>query len=115
MVEIKNICFGYNKYPEKENKMNKKLKDLAIFAIIMAGFFYGLSVINYHAELLNEVEHVTGKYSDMYYDKPNLITYGEKAYQKDMDEYRQKLIQEKLQKKNDSLFKNGEYKVPKGL
>ena len=95
--------------------MNKKLKDLAIFAIIMAGFFYGLSVINYHAELLNEVERVTGKYSDMYYDKPNLITYGEKAYQRDMDEYRQKLIQVKLQKKNNSLFKNGEYKVPKGL
>ena len=95
--------------------MSKKIKDLAIFAIIMAGFFYGLSIINYHAELLNEVERVTGKYSDMYYDKPNLITYGEKAYQRDMDEYRQKLIQEKLQKKNDSLFKNGEYKVPKGL
>ena len=95
--------------------MSKKLKDLAIFAIIMAGFFYGISVINYHASLLEEVEHVTGKYSDMYYDKPNLITYDEEAYQKDMEEYRQKLLQEKLQKKNDSLFKNGEYKVPKGL
>ena len=81
----------------------------------MAGVFQGVSVINYHAELLNKVERVTGKYSDMYYDKPNLITYGEKAYQKDMDEYRQKLIQEKLQKKNNSLFKNGEYKVPKGF
>lgn len=91
--------------------MSKKLKDLAIFAIIMAGFFYGLSVINYHAELLNEVERVTGKYSDMYYDKPNLITYGEKAYKKDMEEHKQKL----LQQKNDSLFKNGEYKVPKGF
>jgi len=95
--------------------MSKKIKDLVIFTVIMSGFFYGISVINYHAELLNEVVHVTGKYSDMYYDKPNLITYGEKAYQKDMDEYRQKLIQEKLQKKNNSLFKNGEYKVPKGF
>ena len=93
----------------------KKLRDLIIFAIIIAGVYQGVSVINYHANLLKEVEQVTGKYSDMYYDKPNLITYGEKAYQKDMDEYRQKLIQEKLQKKNDSLFKNGEYKVPKGL
>lgn len=89
----------------------RKLKDIAIFAIIMAGFFYGLSVINYHAELLNEVERVTGKYSDMYYDKPNLVTYDEEAYQKDMKEHKQKL----LQKKVDSLFKNGEYKVPKGL
>lgn len=89
----------------------RKLKDLAIFAIIMAGFFYGLSVINYHAELLNEVERVTGKYSDMYYDKPNLVTYDEEAYQKDMKEHKQKL----LQKKVDSLFKNGEYKVPKGF
>lgn len=89
----------------------RKLKDIAIFAIIMAGFFYGLSVINYHAELLNEVERVTGKYSDMYYDKPNLVTYDEEAYQKDMKEHKQKL----LQKKVDSLFKNGEYKVPKGF
>lgn len=113
-MKIKNICFGYNKYPEKENKM-KKLRDLIIFAIIMTGVFQGVSVINYHAELLNEVERVTGKYSDMYYDKPNLITYGEEAYKRDMEEYRQKLLQEKLQKKNNSLFKNGEYKVPKGL
>lgn len=89
----------------------KKLKDIVIFTLIMIGLFQGISVINYHAELLNEVERVTGKYSDMYYDKPNLITYGEKAYQRDMEEYRQKL----LQQKNDSLFKNGEYKVPKGL
>jgi len=89
----------------------RKLKDLAIFAIIMAGFFYGLSVINYHAELLNEVERVTGKYTDQYYDKPNLISYDEEAYRKDMEEHKQKL----LQQKNDSLFKNGEYKVPKGL
>lgn len=89
----------------------RKLKDIAIFAIIMAGFFYGLSVINYHAELLDEVERVTGKYSDMYYDKPNLVTYDEEAYQKDMKEHKQKL----LQKKVDSLFKNGEYKVPKGF
>lgn len=89
----------------------RKLKDIAIFAIIMAGFFYGLSVIINHAELLNEVERVTGKYSDMYYDKPNLVTYDEEAYQKDMKEHKQKL----LQKKVDSLFKNGEYKVPKGL
>lgn len=89
----------------------RKLKDIAIFAIIMAGFFYGLSVINYHAELLNEVERVTGKYSDMYYDKPNLVTYDEEAYQKDMKEHKQKL----LQKKVDSLFKNGKYKVPKGF
>ena len=89
----------------------KKLKDLVIFAIIMAGLFQGISVINYHANLLKEVEQVTGKYSDQYYDKPNLITYDEEAYQKDMEEYRQKL----LQQKNDSLFKNGEYKVPKGL
>lgn len=95
--------------------MTNKIKNIAIFTLIMAGLFYGISVINYHANLLKEVEQVTGKYSDMYYDKPNLITYGEKAYQKDMDEYRQKLIQEKLQKKNNSLFKNGEYKVPKGL
>lgn len=92
-------------------KKMRKLKDIAIFAIIMAGFFYGLSVINYHAELLNEVVHVTGKYSDMYYDKPNLVTYDEEAYEKDMKEHKQKL----LQKKVDSLFKNGEYKVPKGL
>ena len=89
----------------------KKIKDIVIFTLIMIGLFQGISVINYHAELLNEVERVTGKYSDMYYDKPNLITYGEKDYQKDMEEYRQKL----LQQKNDSLFKNGEYKVPKGL
>lgn len=89
----------------------RKLKDLAIFAIIMAGFFYGLSVINYHAELLNEVERVTGKYTDQYYDKPNLISYDEEAYRKDMEEHKQKL----LQQKNDSLFKNGEYKVPKGF
>jgi len=93
----------------------KKLRDLIIFAIIIAGVYQGVSVINYHANLLKEVEQVTGKYSDQYYDKPNLITYGEKAYQRDMEEYRQKLLQEKLQKKNDSLFKNGEYKVPKGL
>lgn len=89
----------------------RKLKDLAIFAIIMAGFFYGLNVINYHAELLNEVERVTGKYTDQYYDKPNLISYDEEAYRKDMEEHKQKL----LQQKNDSLFKNGEYKVPKGF
>lgn len=93
----------------------KKLRDLIIFAIIIAGVYQGVSVINYHANLLKEVEQVTGKYSDQYYDKPNLITYGEKAYQRDMEEYRQKLLQEKLQKKNNSLFKNGEYKVPKGL
>ena len=94
----------------------KKLRDLIIFAIIIAGVFQGVSVINYHANLLKEVERVTGKYSDQYYDKPNLITYDEEAYQRDMEEYRQKLLQEKLQKKNDSLFdKNGEYKVPKGL
>lgn len=91
--------------------MKSKIKNIAIFTLIMAGLFYGISVINYHANLLKEVESVTGKYSDMYYDKPNLITYGEKDYQKDMEEYRQKLLQEK----NDSLFKNGEYKVPKGL
>ena len=92
--------------------MKIKIKDVIIFAMIMAGLFQGISVINYHANLLKEVEQVTGKYSDMYYDKPNLITYGEKAYQKDMEEYRQKLLQEK----NNSLFdKNGEYKVPKGL
>lgn len=116
MVKIKNICFGYNKYPEKErNKIMKIIKDILIFTVIMSGFFYGISVINYHASLLEEVVHVTGKYSDMYYDKPNLITYDEEAYQKDMEEYRQKLLQEKLQKKNDSLFKNGEYKVPKGF
>jgi hypothetical protein len=89
----------------------KKLRDLIIFTIIMAGLFQGISVINYHANLLKEVEQVTGKYSDCYYDKPNLITYDEEAYRKDMEEYRQKL----LQQKNDSLFKNGEYKVPKGL
>lgn len=93
----------------------KKLRDLIIFAIIIAGVYQGVSVINYNANLLKEVEQVTGKYSDKYYDKPNLITYGEKAYQRDMEEYRQKLLQEKLQKKNDSLFKNGEYKVPKGF
>lgn len=93
----------------------KKLRDLIIFAIIIAGVYQGVSVINYHANLLKEVEQVTGKYSDQYYDKPNLFTYGEKAYQRDMEEYRQKLLQEKLQQKNDSLFKNGEYKVPKGL
>lgn len=89
----------------------KMLKNILIFTIIMSGFFYGISVINYHANLLKEVEQVTGKYSDQYYDKPNLITYDEKAYQKDMEEHKQKL----LQQKNDSLFKNGEYKVPKGL
>ena len=81
----------------------------------MAGVFHGISIINYHGYLLNEVERVTGKYSDMYYDEPNLIAYDEEAYQKDMEEYRQKLLQEKLQKKNDYLFKNGEYKVPKGF
>lgn len=91
--------------------MNKTIKNIIIFAMIMGGFFYGISVINYHASLLEEVEHVTGKYSDMYYDKPNLITYDEEAYRKDMEEHRQKL----LQQKNDSLFKNGEYKVPKGF
>ena len=90
----------------------KKLRDLIIFTIIMTGLFQGISVINHHANLLKEVEQVTGKYSDQYYDKPNLITYDEEAYQKDMEEYRQKLLQEK----NNSLFdKNGEYKVPKGL
>ena len=89
----------------------KKIKNIVIFAMIMAGLFQGISVINYHANLLKEVEQVTGKYSDQYYDKPNLITYDEEAYRKDMKEYRQKL----LQQKNDSLFKNGEYKVPKGL
>ena len=90
----------------------KKLRDFIIFTIIMAGLFQGISVINYHANLLKEVEQVTGKYSDQYYDKPNLITYDEEAYRKDMEEYRQKLLQEK----NNSLFdKNGEYKVPKGL
>lgn len=91
--------------------MKIKVKDIIIFTMIMVGLFQGISVINYHANLLKEVEQVTGKYSDQYYDKPNLITYDEKAYQKDMEEYRQKL----LQQKNDSLFKNGEYKVPKGL
>ena len=90
----------------------KKLRDLIIFTIIMAGLFQGISVINYHANLLKEVERTTGKYTDQYYDKPNLITYDEEAYRKDMEEYRQKLLQEK----NNSLFdKNGEYKVPKGL
>ena len=77
----------------------------------MGGFFYGISVINYHASLLEEVERTTGKYTDQYYDKPNLVEYDEKAYERDMKEYKQKL----LQQKNDSLFKNGEYKVPKGL
>lgn len=77
----------------------------------MGGFFYGISVINYHASLLEDVERTTGKYTDQYYDKPNLISYDEEAYRKDMEEYRQKL----LKQKNDSLFKNGEYKVPKGL
>lgn len=92
--------------------MKIKIKDVIIFTMIMAGLFQGISVINYHANLLKEVEQVTGKYSDQYYDKPNLITYDEEAYQKDMEEYRQKLLQEK----NNSLFdKNGEYKVPKGL
>lgn len=92
--------------------MTNKIKNIAIFTLIMAGLFYGISVINYHANLLKEVERTTGKYTDQYYDKPNLITYDEEAYQKDMEEYRQKLLQEK----NDSLFdKNGEYKVPKGL
>lgn len=89
----------------------KTLKNILIFTVIMSGFFYGISVINYHASLLEEVERTTGKYTDQYYDKPNLISYDEEAYQKDMEEYRQKL----LQQKNDSLFKNGEYKVPKGL
>lgn len=89
----------------------KILKDILIFTMIMGGFFYGISVINHHADLLNEVERVTGKYTDQYYDKPNLVTYDEEAYQKDMKEHKQKL----LQKKVDSLFKNGEYKVPKGL
>jgi hypothetical protein len=92
-------------------KMSKIVKDIIIFTMIIGGFFYGLSVINYHASLLEEVERVTGKYSDMYYDKPNLVTYDEEAYEKDMKEHKQKL----LQKKVDSLFKNGEYKVPKGL
>lgn len=91
--------------------MSKKIKDLVIFTIIMAGLFHGISVINYHANLLKEVEQVTGKYTDQYYDKPNLISYDEEAYRKDMEEHKQKL----LQQKNDSLFKNGEYKVPKGL
>lgn len=91
--------------------MSKIIKDLVIFTMIIGGFFYGLSVINYHASLLEEVERVTGKYSDMYYDKPNLVTYDEEAYEKDMKEHKQKL----LQKKVDSLFKNGEYKVPKGF
>jgi len=91
--------------------MSKIVKDIIIFTMIIGGFFYGLSVINYHASLLEEVERVTGKYSDMYYDKPNLVTYDEEAYEKDMKEHKQKL----LQKKVDSLFKNGEYKVPKGL
>lgn len=89
----------------------KIVKDLIIFTVIMTGFFYGISVINYHASLLEEVERTTGKYTDQYYDKPNLISYDEEAYRKDMEEHRQKL----LQQKNDSLFKNGEYKVPKGL
>mgnify|MGYP003081740389 CR=1 FL=1 len=111
MVKIQKIGFGYyNKYPEKENKM-KTLKNILIFTVIMSGFFYGISVINYHASLLEEVERTTGKYTDQYYDKPNLISYDEEAYRKDMEEYKQKLLQEK----NDSLFKNGEYKVPKGL
>ncbi len=89
----------------------KTLKNILIFTVIMSGFFYGISVINYHASLLEEVERTTGKYTDQYYDKPNLISYDEEAYRKDMEEHRQKL----LQQKNDSLFKNGEYKVPKGL
>lgn len=89
----------------------KILKDILIFTMIMGGFFYGISVINHHADLLNEVERVTGKYTDQYYDKPNLVTYDEESYQKDMKEHKQKL----LQKKVDSLFKNGEYKVPKGF
>ena len=91
--------------------MNKILKDLIIFTLIMVGFFQAIGMLNYHAELLNEVERVTGKYSDQYYDKPNLVTYDEEAYQKDMKEHKQKLLQRKV----DSLFKNGEYKVPKGL
>jgi hypothetical protein len=111
MVKIQNIVLGNIIITQKRRIKMRKLKDLAIFAIIMAGFFYGLSVINYHAELLNEVERVTGKYTDQYYDKPNLISYDEEAYRKDMEEHKQKL----LQQKNDSLFKNGEYKVPKGL
>lgn len=89
----------------------KTLKNILIFTVIMSGFFYGISVINYHASLLEEVERTTGKYTDQYYDKPNLISYDEEAYRKDMEEHRQKL----LQQKNDSLFKNGEYKVPKGF
>lgn len=92
--------------------MKIKIKDIVIFTMIMVGFFQGISMINYHANLLKEVEEVTGKYSDQYYDKPNLITYDEEAYRRDMEEHRQKL----LKQKNDSLFdKNGEYKVPKGL
>lgn len=112
MVKIKKLVLDITISIQKRRIKMKKIKDIVIFTLIMIGLFQGISVINYHAELLNEVERVTGKYSDMYYDKPNLITYGEKAYQKDMEEYRQKL----LQQKNDSLFdKNGEYKVPKGL
>ena len=92
--------------------MNKTIKNIIIFTMIMGGFFYGISVINYHASLLEEVERTTGKYTDQYYDKPNLVTYDEEAYRRDMEEHKQKL----LQQKNNSLFdKNGEYKVPKGL
>ena len=92
--------------------MNKTIKNIIIFTMIMAGFFQGISVINYHANLLKKVERTTGKYTDQYYDKPNLITYDEEAYRKDMEEHKQKLLQEK----NNSLFdKNGEYKVPKGF
>lgn len=91
--------------------MKRKIRDIVIFTLIMMGLFHGISVINYHANLLKEVEQVTGKYTDQYYDKPNLVEYDEKAYERDMKEHKQKL----LQQKNDSLFKNGEYKVPKGL
>ena len=111
MVKIQKIGLDTTISTQKRRIKMKKIRDLIIFAIIMAGVFHGISIINYHGDLLNEVERVTGKYSDQYYDKPNLITYDEEAYQKDMEEYRQKL----LQQKNDSLFKNGEYKVPKGL
>ena len=91
--------------------MKIKIKDIIIFTVIMVGFFQAIGMLNYHASLLEEVEKSTGKYTDQYYNKPNLVTYDEEAYKKDMKEYKQKL----LQKKVDSLFKNGEYKVPKGL
>lgn len=111
MVKIQKIVLDTISIQKRGIKMSKIIKDLVIFTMIIGGFFYGLSVINYHASLLEEVERVTGKYSDMYYDKPNLVTYDEEAYEKDMKEHKQKL----LQKKVDSLFKNGEYKVPKGF